>query len=142
MLHLPREECEELLRGSTVGRLGVVVDGKPEIFPVCHIFQDGCVLFPTNMGTKMHAALSWPYVCFEADAIEADEVAVEGMRGWSVMVTGRAEEVTETAEIDRAAALRTVPWRTSSSLRWVRIVPSTITGRRIDAIEMPETPQR
>lgn len=142
LLHLPKEECEGLLRGARIGRLGVVVDGKPEVFPVCHVFQDGCVMFPTNVGTKMHAALAWPYVGFEADGFEVDEAAAGGMRGWSVMVTGHAEEVNDAEQVDRATALRTVPWRTSPSLRWVRIVPSTITGRRIDAVAIPEAPER
>ena len=134
LLHLSEEDCEERLRGAVVGRVGVLIDGRPEVFPVCHVYQDGCVLFPTNVGTKMHAALQWPYVAFEVDGIDADETSVEGLRGWSVMVTGRAEEVTDIAEIERAAALRTMPWQSSPSLRWVRIVPEKITGRRIDAV--------
>jgi nitroimidazol reductase NimA-like FMN-containing flavoprotein (pyridoxamine 5'-phosphate oxidase superfamily) len=138
LLDLPRQTCEELLRGAVVGRLAVVVDGKPEIFPVCHIYEGGCVMFPTNEGTKLHAALAWPYVGFEVDGLEVEETAVGGIRGWSVMVTGRAELVTDTDEINGAAPLRRIRWRSSgSSLRWVRVVASTITGRRIDAVSMP-----
>jgi nitroimidazol reductase NimA-like FMN-containing flavoprotein (pyridoxamine 5'-phosphate oxidase superfamily) len=119
-------ECEELLRTADLGRLGVLVDGKPEVFPVCHVFVDGAIAFPTGEGSKMHAALTWPYVGFEVDGIDDD-----GMTGWSVMVTGRAEEVADPVEQQRLAALRAVPWRSDPSLRWIRIVPSEITGRRI-----------
>jgi nitroimidazol reductase NimA-like FMN-containing flavoprotein (pyridoxamine 5'-phosphate oxidase superfamily) len=126
LVHLTRAECEELLGTADLGRLGVLVDGKPEVFPVCHVYVDGAIAFPTSDSTKMHAALEWPYVGFEVDGIEDD-----GMTGWSVMVTGRAEEIEDRAEQERLAALRAVPWRTSPSLRWIRIVPAEISGRRI-----------
>lgn len=131
---LPQEECAALLRGAVVGRLGVIIDGKPEVFPVCHVYEDGCVIFPTNDGTKMHAALRWPWVCFEVDAIDPD-----GMTARSVMVSGRAEEISDTAVIERAASIRTLPWRTEQTVRWVRIVPDQVTGRRID-VDAPLTP--
>jgi nitroimidazol reductase NimA-like FMN-containing flavoprotein (pyridoxamine 5'-phosphate oxidase superfamily) len=129
LVYLTRAECEELLATADLGRLGVLVDGKPEVYPICHVYVDGAIAFPTSPGTKMHAALEWPYVGFEVDGIEDD-----GMTGWSVMVTGRAEEIDDPVEQQRLAGLRTVPWRTSPSLRWVRIVPSEISGRRILAM--------
>ncbi|MFN0028994.1 MAG: pyridoxamine 5'-phosphate oxidase family protein [Acidimicrobiales bacterium] len=124
---LPPEECVALLKSALVGRLGVVIDGKPEVFPVCHVYEDGCVIFPTNDGTKMHAALRWPWVGFEVDAIDSD-----GMTARSVMLSGRAEEITDAAVIERAASIRTLPWRADQTVRWVRIVPEQMTGRRID----------
>ena len=126
LIYLTRTECEDLLRTADLGRVGVIVDGKPEVFPVCHVYVDGAVAFPTSTGTKTHAALAWPYVGFEIDGIDDD-----GMTGWSVMVTGRAEEIDDPVEQQRLATLRAVPWRTNPSLRWIRIVPSEISGRRI-----------
>ena len=84
LTNLPQEECSALLAQAVVGRLGVVIEGKPEVFPICHVYADGCVFFPTNEGTKMHAALQWPWVCFEVDTIASD-----GLTGRSVMVSWR-----------------------------------------------------
>jgi nitroimidazol reductase NimA-like FMN-containing flavoprotein (pyridoxamine 5'-phosphate oxidase superfamily) len=133
LVELPQATCVELLTQAMIGRLGVVIAGKPEVFPVCHVYLDGFVTFPTNSGTKMHAALEWPWVAFEVDEIDPD-----GLRGRSVMVSGRAEEVTDPAVIERAAAMRTAPWRTQAGVRWVRIVAEQVTGREID-VEMPLT---
>jgi nitroimidazol reductase NimA-like FMN-containing flavoprotein (pyridoxamine 5'-phosphate oxidase superfamily) len=126
------EECADLLDEASVGRLGVVVDGRPEIFPVAHVYDrdTGCVVFPTNVGTKLHGALHWPWVAFEVDGLEAD-----GTAGWSVLVVGRSETVTDPQLIDRASRRRSILWRTGGGVRWVRIVPSKVTGRRICASE-------
>src|SRR3712207_4080973 len=95
------EQCEDLLEATPLGRLGVVVDGRPEIFPVSHVFDRSsrCVLFPTNVGTKLHGALDWPWVAFEVDGVEPDDQG-----GWSVLVVGQAEEVTDPDEIARISA--------------------------------------
>lgn len=125
------DECVVLLADATLGRLGVVVDGTPEIFPVNHTLDavTGCIVFPTNARTKLQAALHWPKVSFEVDGLEAD-----GRSGWSVMVVGHAEEVTDLAEQVRAAAGRFVLWGTGPRTVWLRIVPERVTGRRISAV--------
>jgi uncharacterized protein len=130
---IPVEECRELLAGTVLGRLGVMVDGRPEIFPVNHVFDatDDSVAFPTNDGTKLHAALNWPWVAFEVDGIETGDGG-----GWSVVVVGRAEEVVDTAEVERLASQRRVLWAGGKAKRWIRIVPTKITGRRIWADEI------
>jgi nitroimidazol reductase NimA-like FMN-containing flavoprotein (pyridoxamine 5'-phosphate oxidase superfamily) len=130
---IPVEECRERLAASVLGRLGVVVDGRPEIFPVNHVFDanDDSVAFPTNDGTKLHAAVNWPSVAFEVDGIEPG-----GGGGWSVIVVGKAEEVLDIEEVERLASQRTVLWAAGRANRWVRIVPTKITGRRIWADEI------
>jgi nitroimidazol reductase NimA-like FMN-containing flavoprotein (pyridoxamine 5'-phosphate oxidase superfamily) len=131
ILHLSVAECEALLAEATLGRLGVVVDGRPEIFPVCHVYVDGSVAFPTNEGTKLHAAEAWPSVVFEVDGIEPD-----ALTGWSVVVKGRVERVDDPDEVKRLALERTALWRTGPSSRWVRIVTSEITGRQFESIRL------
>ena len=133
LIELTKETCEELLGTAVVGRLGVIIDGKPQVFPISHVYEGGSVIFPTNDRTKMHAALAWPWVGFEVDGIDAD-----GVHGWSVMVQGRAEEITDADGIERAAARRTAPWRTGESVHWIRIVPTEMTGRRISAATVPD----
>jgi uncharacterized protein len=131
LMDISRQECDKLLASTPLGRIGVVVDGRPEVFPVNHVFdRSSCtVTFPTNDRTKLHAALSWPWVAYEVDGVEPDDTG-----GWSVMVVGRAEEITDEADIARLARQRRVLWRPGEVSRWVRIVPSKVTGRRISAV--------
>lgn len=124
------DECLELLSISSLGRLGVIVDDHPEVFPINHVIDpvDGCVVFPTNASTKLRAALNGP-VAYEVDGIACDDRS-----GWSVMVVGDVEEVTEYHDRARAAALRVVLWAVGPSTVWLRLVPRRITGRRIEAV--------
>jgi nitroimidazol reductase NimA-like FMN-containing flavoprotein (pyridoxamine 5'-phosphate oxidase superfamily) len=130
LIDIDPDECADMLGCAPVGRLGVVVRGHPEIFPVNHVYdrESGCVVFPTDAGTKLHAALNEPEVAFEVDC-----VSPEGDRGWSVLVVGHAEEIIDPDAIARVARQRTVLWRTEKRVHWLRIVPSKVTGRRIFA---------
>jgi uncharacterized protein len=124
------DECARLLASSTLGRLAVIVDGRPEIYPVNHVYDSelGCVIFPSNASTKLDAALNWPYVAFEVDGMDPD-----GEAGWSVLVVGHAEELTDRDAIARAASHRAVLWQAGPDVRWVRIVASKVSGRHITA---------
>src|SRR4051812_3466921 len=96
---LSEQICRLELGRAPVGRLAVVVDGAPQIFPVNHVLDEvtGHVVFPTNARTKMHAALAGTPVAFEVDGVDPG-----GASAWSVLVLGRAEEVTDPEEIQRA----------------------------------------
>jgi nitroimidazol reductase NimA-like FMN-containing flavoprotein (pyridoxamine 5'-phosphate oxidase superfamily) len=127
-IDLAEEDSRRLLGTAAVGRLGVVVKGRPEIFPIAHAYDaaTGCVVFPTRPGTKMEAAFDWPWVAFEVDGLDDD-----GNGAWSVAIVGHAEEVTDAGEIARARDARRVPWAAGAKVGWIRIVPSKLTGRRI-----------
>lgn len=62
--------CWELLRQAVVGRLAVVVDGGPEIFPVNYLVDHGSIIFRTAEGTKLANAIDGP-VAFEVDDYDA-----------------------------------------------------------------------
>jgi nitroimidazol reductase NimA-like FMN-containing flavoprotein (pyridoxamine 5'-phosphate oxidase superfamily) len=129
LVYLSDEECATLLRSTPLGRLAVIVDCHPEIYPVNHVVDDkGGLAFPTTAGTKLHAALEWPSVAFEVDGTEPD-----GSEGWSVLVVGRAEEITDPEEVARMTRERHVLWAPGDAARWIRVVASKITGRRIGA---------
>jgi nitroimidazol reductase NimA-like FMN-containing flavoprotein (pyridoxamine 5'-phosphate oxidase superfamily) len=114
-------ECLELLRTEEVGRLGVVVRGRPEIFPVNYALdQSGSVILRTAVGTKLSAAVNH-HVALEVDRFDSD------MRiGWSVVVHGVAHHTGRVVEGDHALT----PWR-SDAPYLVRISHLSVTGRRI-----------
>lgn len=126
--HLSDEECRERLATSVLGRIAVLVDGHPEIFPVNHVYDHdfGVVAFPSNGRTKLHAALNWPFVAFEVDGMD-DE------KGWSVLVVGNAEEIIDPSRVNRFARLRSVRWSPAPA-HWLQIRPTSITGRRISYV--------
>ena len=117
---------------APIGRLGVIVDGVAQIFPVNHVLDEetGHIVFPTNARTKMHAAIAGAAVSFEVDGIDEG-----GASAWSVMVFGRAEELTDPDEVRRAENRRLALWAIGAYTHWVRIVPDRVTGRRISVIE-------
>ena len=90
--------------------------------------------FPSNVGTKLNAALNSSWVAFEVDGVAAD-----GSRGWSVLVVGRAEEIVDAEWIARMSIGRERLWRATGTARWIRIVPTKVTGRRICAVDRPVT---
>jgi nitroimidazol reductase NimA-like FMN-containing flavoprotein (pyridoxamine 5'-phosphate oxidase superfamily) len=122
-------ECDGRLATTTLGRIGVIVSGRPEVFPVCYVLDArGYVTFPTHAGTKLASALDWPWVGFEIDGI--DENTGDG---WSVMVVGKAEELVNEDTIFQLRQRRLAPWRASGTERWLRVVPTKVTGRKISA---------
>ncbi|MBW8826481.1 MAG: pyridoxamine 5'-phosphate oxidase family protein [Acidobacteria bacterium] len=128
--HLSDDECRERLASAALGRIAVMVDGHPEIFPVNHVYDPTLgVAFPTNDRTKLHAALEWPWISFEVDGIEDG-----GEAGWSVLVVGHALEVADPAVCDDLRARRHVRWGAASDHRWLHIEATKMTGRRISYV--------
>ena len=121
---LSTNQCWELLRESVVGRLAVTVDGSPEIFPVNPVVDHGTIVFRTTAGTKL-AATQGRDVAFEVDGYDAGTA-----QAWSVVVKGRAFEILEIQETLRALRLPLYPWHPGHKPRFVRIEPTTVTGRR------------
>lgn len=125
---LTRAECFELLADGWLGRVAVVDDRGPVVFPVNFVLDRHTVVFRTEEGTKLHAASRGSKVCFEADG--TGEAA---RTGWSVIVRGEITEVTDPAELARLHGLPLRPWAPGARDRYVRILPAGLTGRRITA---------
>jgi uncharacterized protein len=123
---LPTHESLALLRESPVGRLAVVVDGRPDIFPVNHVVDHGTVVFRTARGSKFWGAAGLP-VAFEVDGYD-----VSSGRAWSVVVHGKGEVLIRTDDVLEAMQLPIFPWQGGAKPEFVRIVPHEITGRRFE----------
>ena len=61
-------DCERRLREEVVGRIGVTVEGHPEIFPINYAVDDaGGIVFRTDPGAKLLALVDNATVAFEVD---------------------------------------------------------------------------
>ena len=120
------EECALLLAAGSVGRVGVSQRALPVVVPVNYAVLDGDIVIRTGAGTKLDAALAGAVVAFEIDAVDPIY-----HQGWSVLVQGRAHEVVDPDELERARALPLKPWAAGTRDRFVRIASERIAGRRI-----------
>jgi nitroimidazol reductase NimA-like FMN-containing flavoprotein (pyridoxamine 5'-phosphate oxidase superfamily) len=130
MLELDRPECLRLLAATGVGRIVVSVAewDHPVIRPVNYVFDEPSqsVLIRSALGSKLHALLRSAKAAFEIDGIDP-----AGRVGWSVIIVGVCEEITNTADLRRIEGLGLEPWAPGHKGHWIRIRANTVTGRRI-----------
>ncbi len=126
--HLDPEACWQLLRSIRVGRLAVCADGRPLIFPVNYVVDGKSIVFRTADGTKLSAARD------HAVAFEVDDYDPRSQQATSVIVSGRAEEITEVEDWENALGLPLFPWDVVPKSHFVRIVAEEVSGRRFRAV--------
>jgi nitroimidazol reductase NimA-like FMN-containing flavoprotein (pyridoxamine 5'-phosphate oxidase superfamily) len=128
---LPFDLCLRLLASVPIGRVGFHADGEVVVLPVNHAMDGQDVVFRTASGSKLTRAEEQDLVAFEADSYD-----LQTRSGWSILVTGRAVVVYDEAEITRLNRLNLHPWATSVEHPfWVRIHPTSVTGRRTPGAE-------
>jgi hypothetical protein len=130
---LPENTCWELLRTRSVGRLAVWVEDHPDIFPLNYVVTRGTVVFRSGAGTKLSAALSDSPV-----ALEADGYVPESEKAWSVVIKGISEEITGGEDLLDTVDLPLFPWQSGNKGRFIRVVPTTVTGRRFTVADPGE----
>jgi len=123
---IDRDECLRLLAGRGVGRVAVTIGAVPAVFPVNYGMLDDAVVFRTGAGTKLDAAVRHAVVAFEVD--EIDTLYHEG---WSVLVVGRAAEITDHPSLENAELLPLRPWAGGERAHFVAVRAEIVTGRRI-----------
>ena len=124
---LSQTECLRLLAAHEVGRVAVVVDGRPVILPVNYRTDDGTVVFRTDAGTKLQGA-AMSHVAFEIDEIDQDS-----HEGWSVLLEGVGQDITDTVDA-RSEELRILPvspWAPGDKAYWIKVVPRGLSGRSL-----------
>jgi nitroimidazol reductase NimA-like FMN-containing flavoprotein (pyridoxamine 5'-phosphate oxidase superfamily) len=120
---LSDDESWNLLKSAALGRLVTHIGDQLEIFPVNFVTQHGTLLFRTAEGTKLFGAVMNDKVLFEVD----DHTVAEG---WSVVIRGTAHVLTASDEIHEADRAQLLPWVATEKLRYVRITPNEMSGRR------------
>ncbi len=124
---LDRPGALRLLERGQVGRLAVNLGPRaPVIRPVNYIFdaQTQSVVFRAAAGSKLHAVRNAATAVFEVDEIDAAR-----RTGWSVIVSGVPEEVTEPAEVRRLSASGLDSWFPAEFTQLIRIRVGTVSGR-------------
>jgi nitroimidazol reductase NimA-like FMN-containing flavoprotein (pyridoxamine 5'-phosphate oxidase superfamily) len=122
---LDEAECDVLLRGRTLGRVGVRVGDDIVILPVYYAMLEDDIVFRTDPGTKLTAAVLGTRVAFEVD---------NASPAWSVLVRGHAHEI---LDADEAIAARTRlghDWPAGDRDSLVRVHAESVTGRRLQPV--------
>lgn len=138
MEEIDREECLMLVGSLSVGRLAVSLTGEPPLVVPINFMLDGeVVVFRSDPGTKLQALSErpggerigrHPNASFQVDLIDPVH-----RTGWSVLIRG----VAYAAEVDEVAHLDLESWAPGHKDHLVRLVPTSITGRRIRTPELP-----
>ncbi|MEU8585847.1 pyridoxamine 5'-phosphate oxidase family protein [Streptomyces sp. NPDC048664] len=123
---LTPRECRDLLSTHGVGRLAVSIGFGPVIVPVNYSLVEGAVAFRTKPDATPARAVG------SQVALEVDHIDTALSQGWSVLVRGNARAVTDPAAVRRLEEhAYSAPWVGGSRDLWIRIVPLSVTGRRI-----------
>jgi uncharacterized protein len=125
VIDLDREECLELLGRSTIGRVVLSVDCIPVAVPVNLSLVDGDAVFATDVGSKLDAAIRGQVV-----SVEVDDVDGIYQTGWSVLLTGVAQVITD-PEIIRRTRSSLRAWAPGNHPFLVKVPSTLISGRRL-----------
>jgi len=124
---LSEAECRRLLAEQEVGRVAFVDRDFPVILPVNYVLDGNSVAIRTDTGAKF-SSIPLHRVAFEVDGIER-----WNRSGWSVLVQGFGQDVTDAIgtrfEDLRRRGLET--WIPGERSHWVTIDIQRISGRRI-----------
>ncbi|MFE5211498.1 pyridoxamine 5'-phosphate oxidase family protein [Streptomyces sp. NPDC056600] len=126
---LDRPESLRLLGTAAIGRIVHTRQALPAVLPVNFCLDDdGAVVLRTSAASELARAVDGTVVAFEAD--EVDRAA---RSGWSVLLTGAAEVVTDPAEHRRLAERGPRSWVAVPPRQevFIRILPELVTGRKV-----------
>ena len=138
-----QKEIQEFLQKVGYGHLGYIHEGKPYVMPMHYYLEEKDIYLLTTVGMKTHDIDANPEVCLQVEEIH-------GPLHWrSVIVTGRAERLTEQQDIDRVMQLvkesnpalspainRTWvdSWGRAEVVALYRIYPDEMSGRTTDGV--------
>ncbi len=137
------KEIQDVLQKVGYGHLGYIHEGKPYVMPMHYYLEDSDIYLLTTEGMKTHDIDANPEVCLQVEEIH------DPLHWRSVIVTGRAERLTEQRDIDQAmqfikernptlspALNRTWidAWGRQSEIAIYRIYKSEMSGRTTDGV--------
>lgn len=122
---MSRDECLDRLRTHNVGRVSVTDEALPVIVPVNYTLDGSGIVFRTRPDGILARACHSNVVAFEID-----DVADDGMAGWSVLVVGVADAL-DGSERMRAENRALVSAAGPDRDHFVKVTLGRITGREI-----------
>ena len=81
------KECQAVLQGASIGRLGCALDNQPYVVPVYFAYEADYVYLFSTLGQKIEWMRANPKVCLQADEIKNQ------LQWVSVIANGRYEEL-------------------------------------------------
>lgn len=128
LARLSEDDCWQRLGTHGIGRVALTTGPAPVVLPVNFLVDGRTIVYRTESGGAAAAPDGNP-LAFEADHIDAHV-----SRGWSVLITGTAEHITDPGTVEALATRPGAePWAGGKRDLWIRIRPGQVTGRRINA---------
>ncbi|MGS0562994.1 pyridoxamine 5'-phosphate oxidase family protein [Microbacterium aurugineum] len=128
---LTSDRSWELLGTQELGRLVTHVGDTIDIFPVNYVVDAEGILFRTAPGSKLFELTVNTDVLFEVD----DHTDTDA---WSVIIRGYATALESDADVQRAEAAGLRPWIPTLKRVFVRIAPTSVSGRAFHRSAEPE----
>jgi hypothetical protein len=122
---LSEDDCWRLLKTAVVGRVGLQTSAALVIHPVNFATVGRSVLVRTRADSVLAAAARR----HEPVGFEVDELDAARRRGWSVLITGSARELS--AEEAQALPSSPEPWAGGARSTFIVVEPDLVTGRRV-----------
>jgi nitroimidazol reductase NimA-like FMN-containing flavoprotein (pyridoxamine 5'-phosphate oxidase superfamily) len=123
---LTADESWALVDAAPIGRLAVRAGDGIDIFPVNFTVRERTLYFRSAPGSKLVDITHASAVAFEIDG--------EHRRThWSVVVQGTAERMSFDTDIEASGVLDLETMTSSAKWNYVRIVPTSVSGRRFKA---------
>ena len=132
-------EMHTLLQQQSFGHLGCARDSRPYVVPMHYAYDGKELYFFTTQGMKTQFIQANPQVCLQVEEVS------DSTRWRSVMVIGRATELSSKPELERAMKLITEKnpsltpavsatqvdaWGRAVDIALYRITPEIIDGRK------------
>ncbi|MFE0632573.1 helix-turn-helix domain-containing protein [Streptomyces sp. NPDC058864] len=125
-------ECWERLGTHGIGRVAHTAgtgDEAPVLVPVNFLVDGRTVVYRTDPAGAA-AVASGTKLAFETDFVDEDRRV-----GWSVLVTGTAEPVTDSAAAEALGRRPgSEPWAGGKRTLWIRVLPAEVSGRAIRSL--------
>jgi len=94
-------EMHTMLQRESFGHLGCARDGRPYVVPMHYVYDGKDLYFFTTEGMKTQYIQANPQVCLQIEEV------IDSLNWRSVMVIGRANELTKKDELQHAMTLIT-----------------------------------
>jgi nitroimidazol reductase NimA-like FMN-containing flavoprotein (pyridoxamine 5'-phosphate oxidase superfamily) len=105
IIDLDRDECRSLLGQVEIGRVAVSIAGLPAVRTVRFALVGTDVVFRVAPRSRLARAVMGTVVAFHADHFDDRRD-----RGWTVLVQGRTQVVTDAEKREELESLLSWPW--------------------------------